>query len=71
MQEQKFARDIPHKITRWAAANNKVAHKPHGAGTAPNAYVTLDQRASFPTAGQEKRSVWAQNCEDARDNEGN
>ena len=62
MQEQKFPRDIPHKITRWAAAINKVAHKPHGAGTAPNACVTLDQRASCLTAGQEKRSVWAQNC---------
>lgn len=59
-------RNIPGKITSPAAVGNKVtgrdleeARIAHGA-----THVTLEQRASCPTAGPEERGVLARHCEE-------
>ena len=64
-QEQRAPRDLPRRITN--AANNKVADEPLTASV--STCLTVDQRANYPTAGQEKCSVQAQNCEDGRGHE--
>lgn len=65
--KSKALRGIFHVRSQINAAINKIANEPLTASASTR--LTVDQRASYPTAGQEKCSVQAQNCEDGRGHE--
>ena len=53
-------RNIPHKISRQAAENNRIADEAAEASLAPRVHVAVDQRACCTTATQGERELWIQ-----------
>ena len=55
---QMAQRNIPRKIPRQAAGNNRIADEAAVASLAPGSHVTVDQRACCPTSAQGERGLW-------------
>ena len=61
--------NIPCKIPRQAAANNRIVNEPEEASLAPRAHVTVDQRACCSIAAQRGRGHCKETKNDRSDSE--
>ena len=61
--------NIPCKIPRQAAANNRIVNEPEEASLAPRAHVTVDQRACCSIAAQRERGHCKETETDRSDSE--
>ena len=58
-------RDIPHKISRQAAENNRIADEAAEASLAPRVHVAAEERACCSTAALGERGLGLQHAKEA------